>query len=83
MQKDINLPMVAVINDIEALITEIDDNPQISSWVIRLILKSIKDKARKRVLENSSNITNFNQTPNFDILANSSAIASPKVITLR
>ncbi|WP_017718493.1 hypothetical protein [Kamptonema formosum] len=46
-----NLELLAMINDIDALIAEIDNNPRISSWVIRLVLKSMKDKARKMALE--------------------------------
>ncbi|MFB2834267.1 hypothetical protein [Floridanema evergladense] len=83
MQKDINLPMAAVINDIEALITEIDENPQISSWVIRLVLKAIKEKAWKMVLENPVDITSLNQTPVFDVLTNTSAITTSKIRSLR
>jgi hypothetical protein len=79
MQKDISLPMAAVVNDIDALITEIDENPDISSWVIRLVLKSIKQKACKMVLENPANITNINQAPHFDVLTNSSAITITKI----
>ncbi|OKH32476.1 hypothetical protein NIES2119_26215 [[Phormidium ambiguum] IAM M-71] len=80
MRKDINLPMAAVVNDIEALITEIDENPQISTWVIRLVLKSIKDKAQKMALDNSANITNLNQTSHLEVLSNS-ATMTPVTIT--
>lgn len=83
MQKDINAPMAAVVNDIEALITEIDKNPQMSSWVIRLVLKTIKEKARKTALDNQANVTDFNQTPHFDILTNSSLITPAKIASLR
>ncbi|MBE9227248.1 hypothetical protein IQ264_17620 [Phormidium sp. LEGE 05292] len=83
MQTDINLPMAGVVNDIEALITEMDKNPQMSSWVIRLVLKTIKEKARKMALDNSANLSNFNQTPHFDILTNSSAITPVKITNLR
>lgn len=83
MQNDINLPMAAVVNDIEALITEIDENPQISSWVIRLVLKSIKEKARKMVLDNPTNISNFSQTPHFDVVTNPAAITPAKITTIR
>ncbi|MFB2935058.1 hypothetical protein ACE1B6_07245 [Aerosakkonemataceae cyanobacterium BLCC-F154] len=78
MQKDVNLPMAAVVNDIEALITEIDKNPQISSWVIRLVLKTIKEKARKMALDNQANVTDFNQIPHFEVLTNSSTITQQK-----
>lgn len=83
MQTDINLPMAAVVNDIEALITEMDKNPQMSSWVIRLVLKTIKEKARKMALDNSANISNFNQTPHLELLTNSSATSSVKITSLR
>lgn len=83
MRKDINLPMAAVVNDIEALITEIDENPQMSSWVIRLVLKSIKDKAHKMALDNSSNINNLNQTSHFAVLSNSATITPVKVTSFR
>ncbi|MBW4493731.1 MAG: hypothetical protein KME26_11725 [Oscillatoria princeps RMCB-10] len=46
-----NLELIAMINDLDALIAEIDNNPSISSWVIRLVLKSMKDKARKMAIE--------------------------------
>lgn len=46
-----NLELLAMINDLDALIAEIDNNPRISSWVIRLVLKSIKDKGRKMAIE--------------------------------
>lgn len=82
MQTEINLPMAAVVNDIEALITEMDKNPQMSSWVIRLILKTIKEKARKMALDNPANISNFNQTPLFDVLNNPSAITPVKITNL-
>lgn len=83
MRKDINLPMAAVVNDIEALITEIDENPQMSSWVIRLVLKSIKEKAHKMALDNSSNINNLNQTSHFEFLSNSATITPVKVTSFR
>ncbi|MBD1931548.1 MULTISPECIES: hypothetical protein [Cyanophyceae] len=51
MQKDMNFPMVAIVNDLDALITEIDENPHLSSWVVRLVLKSIKDKAKRMATE--------------------------------
>lgn len=79
MRKDINLPMAAVVNDIEALITEIDENPQISTWVIRLVLKSIKDKAQKMALDNSSNITSLNQASHLEVLTNSATITPVKI----
>ncbi len=83
MQNDINLPMAAVVNDIDALITEMDKNPQMSSWAIRLVLKTIKEKARKMALDNPANVTNFKQTPHFDVLTNSSAITPAKITSLR
>lgn len=83
MQKDINLPIAAVINDIDALIAEIDQNPQISSWVIRLVLRSIKEKARKMVLENPQKITSFEQTLHFNELSDTSTITTKKIRSLR
>lgn len=83
MQKDINLPIAAVINDIDALIAEIDQNPQISSWVIRLVLRSIKEKARKMVLENPQKITRFEQTLHFNGLSDTSKITTKKIRSLR
>lgn len=83
MQNDINLPMAAVVNDIEALITEMDKNPQMSSWAIRLILKAIKEKARKMALNNPANVNNFNQTPHFDVLTNLAEITPVKITNLR
>lgn len=83
MQTNINLPMAAVVNDIDALITEMDNNPQMSSWVIRLVLKTIKEKTRKMALDNPANISTFNQTPHFDVLANPSAITPVKITSLR
>jgi hypothetical protein len=47
MKVDTNMPAIAIMNDIEALISEMDNNPDMSPWVVRLILKSIKDKAKK------------------------------------
>lgn len=43
--------MVATLNDLDALIEEMDNNPHLSPWVVRLILKSIKDKARRMLHE--------------------------------
>ncbi|MFB2878539.1 hypothetical protein [Floridanema aerugineum] len=82
MQNDINLPMAAVVNDIDALITEMDKNPQMSSWAIRLVLKTIKEKARKMALDNQANVTNFNQTPHFELLTNSSVISPGKITSV-
>lgn len=51
MLQDANLPLMAIVNDIENLIAEIDNNPQLSSWVVRLVLKSMRDKAKKMAIE--------------------------------
>jgi len=40
-----------VLTDLNALINEIENNPSLSSWAIRLTLKSIRDKAKKMKLE--------------------------------
>ncbi len=53
MSDNTNLEMLAVINDLDALISEIDNNPCMSSWVVRLVLKAIKDKAKKMALQDS------------------------------
>ncbi|MBD2039842.1 hypothetical protein [Microcoleus sp. FACHB-672] len=36
-----------IINDLELLIGEIENNPDLSKWVVRMALKSIKEKAVK------------------------------------
>lgn len=36
-----------IITDLELLITEIENNPDLSKWVVRMALKSIQDKAKK------------------------------------
>lgn len=76
MQNDINFPMMAIVNDLDALITEIDENPQLSSWVVRLVLKSIKDKARNMVIETAPTPVSANQVPHLEALGNSSAIGT-------
>lgn len=57
MSSSPNFPLISIVNDIDALITEIDDNPRLSSWVIRLVLKSIKDKAKEMAIE--TDITSY------------------------
>ena len=42
-----------IIKDLDSLITEIENNPRLSTWVVRQVLKSIKDKAEKMVVESS------------------------------
>lgn len=79
MQPDTNVPVIALVNDLEALITEIDNNPQISSWVVRLILKSIKDKARKMATEFPVEPASLNEANNLEVFLNSSAVSTPKV----
>jgi len=39
--------MKSLLSDLEILIAEIENNPRLSSWVVRMALKSIKDKAEK------------------------------------
>ncbi len=53
MLQESHLAMVATLNDLDALIEEIDNNPHLSPWVVRLILKSIKEKGR-RMLQDSA-----------------------------
>ncbi|MBD2184893.1 hypothetical protein H6S82_13725 [Planktothrix sp. FACHB-1355] len=82
MQNDINFPMIAIVNDLDALITEIDQNPQLSSWVVRLVLKSIKDKARNMVIETAPTPVSTNQVPHLEALSNSSAMGT-RVMVLK
>lgn len=82
MQKDINLPVMAIINDLDALITEIDENPHLSAWVVRLVLKSIKDKARKMVSETSLPSISPSKISHLEVVADRSAIGTPKAIVL-
>ncbi|MCL1464576.1 hypothetical protein [Argonema galeatum] len=74
MQKNINPQMMAIVNDLDALITEIDENPCLSSWVVRLVLKSIKDKARNTVTETAPQPVSANLVPHLEALDNSSTI---------
>lgn len=74
MHKDINFPAIAIINDLEALIAEIDSNPQISPWVVRLVLKTIKDKARNMVNESLVSPVSLHQPVHLEALPNSLAI---------
>jgi len=83
MEKDINVPVAALINDLDALITELDENPRISRWVVRLVLKSIKEKARKMALEGTPKITNLKQPDRFDAFANSSTITTTTIRNFR
>jgi predicted HAD superfamily phosphohydrolase YqeG len=53
MLHEANPQLMAIINDLDALIVEIDNNPSLSPWVIRLILKSMKDKAKKMAIDTS------------------------------
>lgn len=39
-----------IINDLELLIAEIENNPDLSKWVVRMALKSIKEKAEKSAM---------------------------------
>lgn len=82
MQKDLNLPTLAIINDLDALITEIDENPHLSSWVVRLVLKSIKDKARNMVRETPPQPVSVNQVVHLEVLDNSSSISKRRATLL-
>lgn len=62
MSSSPNFPLISIVNDIDALITEIDDNPRLSSWVIRLVLKSIKDKAKEMAIETDITSYSVNNT---------------------
>ena len=65
-----NLELLAMINDIDALIAEIDNNPRISAWMIRLVLKSMKDKARKMAIEAAQTQSYLNQVIDVEALPN-------------
>ncbi len=43
--------MDVIIKDLEMLISEIEKNPNLSSWVMRMTIKAIQDKAEKIALE--------------------------------
>jgi len=45
MQKDEISSLNIIVDDLESLIVEIENNPRISSWVLRMALKCIRDKA--------------------------------------
>lgn len=47
MQPDTSTQMKSLLSDLEILIAEIENNPRLSSWVVRMALKSIKEKAEK------------------------------------
>ncbi len=83
MQKDINYPMMAIVNDLDALITEIDENPQLSSWVVRLVLKSIKEKAKRMASETAPQSIYLNQPPYLDAFVNSSTLNTSQIKVLR
>ncbi len=83
MQKDINYPMMAIVNDLDALMTEIDENPQLSSWVVRLVLKSIKEKAKRMASETAPQSIYLNQLPYLDAFVNSSTLNTSQIKVLR
>ena len=83
MTTDTNLSTVAIINDIEALISEIDNNPELSPWVVRLVLKSIKDKAKKMATEFPPRLTSVPETANSEVLPNSPFLSTAKVTVLQ
>lgn len=76
MTTDTNLSTVAIINDLEALISEIDNNPELSPWVVRLILKSIKDKAKKMANEFPPRLTSVPETANSEVFPNRSFLTT-------
>ncbi len=47
MQKDTSITVNSLVDDLEILIAEIESNPHLSSWVVRMALKCIKEKAEK------------------------------------
>lgn len=47
-----------IIKDLNSLIGAIENNPRLSPWVIRQVIKSIKDKAQ-RMLNESEREQNF------------------------
>lgn len=71
METNNNLPVFAIVNDLEALITEIDNNPELSPWVVRLILKSIKDKAKKMATEYTPKPLSLPEKVNSEVLPKS------------
>lgn len=82
MQKDINVPVAAIINDLDALIAEIDQNPCLSPWVVRLVLKSIKDKARDMVYEIPFAPVSPNKTAHLEAICNSSVTSKSRTRVL-
>ncbi|MGE5656153.1 MAG: hypothetical protein ACM37W_06010 [Actinomycetota bacterium] len=40
-----------IIKDLNSLIGAIENNPRLSPWVIRQVIKSIKDKAQRMINE--------------------------------
>ena len=46
-----NGKMDVIISDLEMLIAEIEKNPQLSRWVMRMTIKAIQDKAQKIAIE--------------------------------
>lgn len=83
MTTDTNLPTVAIINDLEALISEIDNNPELSPWVVRLVLKSIKDKAKKMVTEFPPRLTAVAETAKSEVFSDSPFLGTAKVKVLQ
>lgn len=82
MQLDTQLPIVAIINDIDALIDEIDDNPRLSPWVVRLVLKSIKDKARRMVTQRQPEATYLQETVSLEAFLNPSPSSNAPIKAL-
>lgn len=46
-----NNSMDIIIRDLEMLIAEIEKKPNLSSWVMRMTIKAIQDKAEKIALD--------------------------------
>ena len=53
MQENSTQQLNLIIEDLDSLITEIENNPRLSTWVVRQVLKSIKDKAEKMAVESA------------------------------
>ncbi|GET38448.1 hypothetical protein [Microseira wollei] len=83
MTTDTNMPVVAIVNDLEALISEIDNNPELSPWVVRLILKSIKDKAKKMATEFPPRLTSVSETENSEVFSDLPFLSTTKVKVLQ
>lgn len=61
MQPDTIAQMKSLLSDLEILIAEIENNPRLSSWVVRMALKSIKEKAEKMAGETAQQPANSSE----------------------